>query len=127
MDVVSNVLSSIGQLITQFIALGIAKESIGVGGIFKAIAGAGALIACISNIPKFETGGIVGGNSYSGDNILARVNSSEMILNKGQQANLFNMISAGATLVSGNNQVEFTIKGDKLVGVLNNYNKKNRF
>ena len=38
--------------------------------------------------PKFENGGIVGGQSYSGDNVTARVNSGELILNKAQQNNL---------------------------------------
>jgi len=38
--------------------------------------------------PKFENGGIVGGQSYSGDNVTARVNSGELILNKAQQKNL---------------------------------------
>ena len=35
----------------------------------------------LAGIPKFATGGIVGGGSTSGDNMLARVNSGEMILN----------------------------------------------
>lgn len=39
----------------------------------------------------FENGGIVGGTSYSGDNLTAFVNSSEMILNVGQQKQLFDM------------------------------------
>jgi hypothetical protein len=38
---------------------------------------------------KFATGGVVGGNSYSGDNVNVRVNSGEMILNTKQQAELF--------------------------------------
>lgn len=39
--------------------------------------------------PAFENGGIVGGNSFSGDNVTAQVNSGEMILNRQQQARLF--------------------------------------
>lgn len=38
---------------------------------------------------KFAEGGIVGGSSYTGDNITARVNSGEMILNRDQQTRLF--------------------------------------
>ena len=34
---------------------------------------------------KFTNGGIVGGNSFSGDNILARLNSNELVLNTNQQ------------------------------------------
>lgn len=39
----------------------------------------------------FENGGIVGGSSYSGDNLTAYVNSSEMILNRSQQKQLFDI------------------------------------
>ena len=45
--------------------------------------------------PAFETGGIVPGSSFSGDNIMARVNSGEMILNQQQQAKLFQMANGG--------------------------------
>lgn len=38
---------------------------------------------------KFANGGIVGGSSYTGDNLTVRVNSGEMILNTRQQAELF--------------------------------------
>jgi len=44
------------------------------------------------NIPRFAQGGIVGGSSTSGDKVLARVNSGEMVLNKSQQSNLFNLL-----------------------------------
>lgn len=44
---------------------------------------------------SFENGGIVPGTSYTGDNVIANVNSGEMILNKEQQAALFNMANSG--------------------------------
>ncbi len=44
---------------------------------------------------SFENGGIVGGSSFSGDRVSARVNSGEMILNRGQQTKLFNMANSG--------------------------------
>jgi len=53
--------------------------------------GAGMLAAIMGFAPKFEQGGIVGGTSYSGDNVLAAVNSGEMVLNRSQQARLFDM------------------------------------
>lgn len=46
-------------------------------------------------IQGFESGGVVGGNSYTGDNVMARVNSGEMVLNRQQQTNLFDQINRG--------------------------------
>lgn len=54
-----------------------------------------AVIASQPAPPKFEQGGIVPGSSYTGDNMLARVNSGEMILNQQQQSQLFNMANGG--------------------------------
>lgn len=45
----------------------------------------------LEGVQKFASGGLVSGNSYSGDRVLTRLNSGEMVLNKSQQANLFNM------------------------------------
>lgn len=47
--------------------------------------------------PKFADGGIVGGNSFSGDRIAAQLNSGEMVLNKQQQARLFNIAETGGS------------------------------
>ena len=80
-----------------------------------------SVISQLHSLSGYANGGIVGGNSFSGDRVMARVNSGEMILNRSQQANLFNMIGGGVT--TGGN-VKFRIEGDALVGVLNNYNKK---
>lgn len=40
---------------------------------------------------SFEQGGIVPGSSFTGDNVQAQVNSGEMILNRQQQSQLFNV------------------------------------
>lgn len=76
-------------------------------------------------IPKFETGGIVGGTSFSGDKVLAAVNSGEMILNQRQQANLFDMLNNSFT--NQLNTFEFKIKNDTLAATLNNYNRKQNY
>lgn len=73
---------------------------------------------------RFEQGGVVAGNSFSGDKIAVRVNSGEMILNKGQQANLFKIIQDGGSVGNNSKQnVEFRINGADLVGVLEQQNK----
>lgn len=51
------------------------------------------MISSVKQAGAFATGGIVGGTSSSGDKKFARVNSGEMILNKFQQARLFNMVN----------------------------------
>lgn len=92
-------------------------------GIGLAIAGVIALTALLTkSMGKFAKGGIVGGSSYSGDNNIARVNSGELVITRGQQAQLWNFIKGGSKGGS-KGDVEFKIRGDQLVGVLNNYNR----
>lgn len=94
-----------------------------------ALAAGAALLAMLLGAMKsakgFAGGGIVGGNSFHGDKMLARVNSGEMLLNQKQQANLFKMLDSGKTNNATGGQVEFKINGTQLVGVLNNINRKN--
>ena len=88
---------------------------------FIATAVSGVLSA-FAAIPSFATGGIIAGTSTTGDNILARVNSGEMVLNTSQQAKLFNSLNSGG--VGGD--VQFKIEGTDLIGVLNKQNRRNK-
>jgi hypothetical protein len=88
--------ANIAQGVTQAIAQG------GVAGIITGalVAAAGgvqiaSIIASKPTPPNFSTGGIVGGSSYSGDNIAANLNSREMIMNMGQQKALWDFINGG--------------------------------
>ena len=46
-------------------------------------------------LPRLEQGGIIPGDSYSGDHVLARVNSGEMVINREQQGMLWDAIQSG--------------------------------
>lgn len=74
-------------------------------------------LAAFASIPKFAEGGIVGGSSYFGDKLLARVNSGEMILNQGQQARLLSMTDNNNVRVSG----DVRLSGKDIYISLRNY------
>lgn len=76
-----------------------------------------SVIAAMTNIPKFAEGGIVGGSSFFGDKLLARVNSGEMILNKKQQSRLLSMTDGGNVRVSG----DVKLSGKDIFISLRNY------
>lgn len=82
---------------------------------------AATISGIFASLPKFATGGIVGGNSFGGDRQLIRANSGEMVITKAQQARLWSAISSGDV---GGGQVVFKISGQELYGVLANYNSK---
>jgi low affinity Fe/Cu permease len=143
-DVIAGMLGMIAGFMSdlgkQLIALGIAKiafDKIAISGIGAVIAGT-ALVALAAIVkgtlgkgPKtqaFAKGGIVGGASFYGDKILARVNSGEMIANSDQQRKIYNAMSAAnsqsvnVTLGGG-----FELDGNKLRLVLDRTDKrKNR-
>lgn len=120
-DVAGGLMKTIGDLAVQ---LGKAAIEIGVGMFaikaafanpFAAIAAGfalvaiGTLISSASNITSgggnnyagaFAEGGIIGGSSFSGDKLFARVNSGEMILNTGQQRNLLGALGAAKQQVN---------------------------
>jgi|DEB0MinimDraft_3_1074331.scaffolds.fasta_scaffold00398_8 hypothetical protein len=74
--------------------------ALGVAAAGAAVAAGIANVAAIRAAPvggSFEQGGIVPGTSFSGDNVVANVNSGEMILNKQQQAKLFDIANRGGS------------------------------
>lgn len=83
---------------------------------------AATIMGIFASLPKFATGGIVGGSGFSGDRQLIRANSGEMVITRAQQARLWSAISGGGSL--GGGQVTFKISGQELHGVLRNYNNK---
>ena len=67
--------------------------------------GGGGFFSFLGGLFGFAQGGVVPGTSYTGDKVLARVNSGEMILTRQQQAALFNgmqaPVASGSSLVRG--------------------------
>lgn len=91
----------------------------------------GAIKSQISDVGKnnfagsFAEGGVVGGNSYTGDKLFARINSGEMVLNQRQQSNLANMLAPASSNVSVVLQPSLDVSGDKLRVLLNRVDKRN--
>lgn len=81
-----------------------------------AVSAIASVIAALANLPKFATGGIVPGSALTGDNVLIRANSGERVLTREQNAAYERGMGFGG-------KVTFEIRGDKLKGVLDNYNK----
>ena len=82
------IMAAIGQIVLSF-AQALSSCKTWVDWLAFGISGTAQMISLIATVSKFATGGIVGGNQKSGDNVLVRVNSGEMILNAAQQARLF--------------------------------------
>ena len=116
---VGNIAQMIVQLQSMATANGVASASkLPFPANIAAIATVVATIASVfSSLPKFADGGIVGGSSYFGDKLLARVNSGEMILNQGQQARLLNMTEGGNVRVTG----DVRLNGKDIYISLRNY------
>lgn len=77
-----------------------------------------AALAAFAKIPKFAEGGVVGGSSFFGDKLLARVNSGECILTQSQQARALSLMEGGGNVrVSG----DIRMNGKYIYIALRNY------
>lgn len=113
---VGSALPSLEALAAAQAAAAVTKTALSPWTVVSGIAAVTSIIAAMAQLPKFATGGVVPGNALSGDNVLIRANSGEVVLTK-QQAN-----NIGSALAGLGGNVRFVIEGDKLVGVLNNHN-----
>lgn len=124
------VMAAIGQIALSFAQALNSASSNWVTWLAFGIAGTAQMVSMIATISKFATGGIVGGNQRSGDNVLVRVNSGEMILNAAQQARLF-ALANGAAVYGASAQVAsdfarssalpaVSIRSDRLRDILGN-------
>lgn len=120
--------ANIAQMIVQLQALATAQ---GVASAFSApwpasLAAVATVLTTVasifSSLPQFAEGGIIGGSSYFGDRLLARVNSGEMILNQKQQRRLYDLTTSdgGTTVSLGVSRIQ----GSDLYLALSNYMKK---
>lgn len=104
------VMAAIGQLaLSLATAMTDAAKQSWITWLAFGVSGTAQLVSMVATISQFATGGIVGGNSKSGDRVLARVNSGEMILNAAQQAQLFAI---------ANGRMQPTVNTDVLTGLM---------
>jgi len=101
-----------------------------VGPVLGAVAAAAAIafgaeqISAVNSGGSFASGGIVGGSSFTGDNVPANVNSGEMILNGDQQEELFETANGGGEGGGGDMVVNVNIDGKTIMNsTIRSYNE----
>ena len=138
MKFVGGAIQGIASLIPQIASLFVAQQAEAEAGVASSASslpfpanliamatGIASVVAMFASMPKFAEGGIVPGNSYTSDRIISALSSGEMVLNKRQQSNLFNLLDGNRTNTFEGGSVKFEIDGKVIKGVLNNTNKVN--
>ena len=93
--------------------------------IAAAAAGTATMVSTIAAIKSatagsYEEGGIVPGNSYHGDHLLAAVNSQELILSKAQSDNIASLLVAGENGGGGGSSRPY-VSGEQIYLGMTNY------
>lgn len=93
--------------------------------------GGGILGGLVGSFGGFADGGVVGGQSWTGDRVVARLNSGEMVINRQDQRKLFSMIKRGvpagggmSPAGGGSAAAQTVVTGEQIVTVINNYAKR---
>ena len=117
MQAVANIALGFATATTQAAAGGpfawIAATVAGIANMISAV----TAIKQVTSAGKFADGGLVGGNSYSGDNLTASVNSGELILNRSQQNVIASQLQRGASKI----RVEGIVSGPNILLAGSNY------
>ena len=79
-----------------------------------------AIISTIHSATGYARGGVIQGNSYSGDNQIARVNAGETILTRAQAGNLASQLAQNGGSVA----VQPYVEGEKVFLGVNNHVKR---
>ena len=131
-EAVPAIMSLVGAKSAEAIANGLAESSkvkfpANIPAIATTIAAIMSVIGTIASVAgSFAEGGIISGGSQLGDQMVAKVNSGEMIINGKQQQNLWKAISTGNLGGQRENTVTVTnvrVKGSDLYLALKNYSK----
>lgn len=131
-EAVPAIMSLVGAKSAEAIATG-TSEAVKIGfpqnipAIATTVAAIMSVIGTIASVAgSFAEGGIISGGSQIGDNMVAKVNSGEMIINGKQQQNLWKAISTGNLGGNTENQISVSnvrVKGSDLYLALKNYSK----
>ena len=131
-EAVPAIMSLVGAKSAEAIANGTAEASkvpfpANIPAIATTIATIMSVIGTIASVAgSFAEGGIISGGSQIGDQMVAKVNSGEMIINGKQQQNLWKAISTGNLGGNTENHVSVSnvrVKGSDLYLALKNYSK----
>ena len=131
-EAVPAIMSLVGAKSAEAVANGTAEASkvpfpANIPAIASTVAAIMSVIGTIASVAgSFAEGGIISGGSQIGDQMVAKVNSGEMVINGKQQQNLWKAISTGNLGGQRENTVTVTnvrVKGSDLYLALKNYSK----
>lgn len=131
-EAVPAIMSLVGAKSAEAVANGTAEASkvpfpANIAAIASTVAAIMSVIGTIASVAgSFAEGGIISGGSQIGDQMVAKVNSGEMIINGKQQQNLWKAISTGNLGGNTENHVfvsNVRVKGSDLYLALKNYSK----